>query len=360
VTESSHWLSSRSLAATVSFLALAAAPAAGAATPNYAALPSPLVHLSGTPPLSGGAAASVESVRHRIRATTVVRVSIDDTGTPFAVQATQRLDVRVLGDYFFTIGAPALSAVAAPGSDSRPGLRTSSILWEGFDSGQRTLAATIGLEPRAASAALPLRISVRDGRVRLENATAINAQSFTADVDPASLVQYAAKLDQELRAGRTPSAGRARVTSPPHLATFRAVALLHVSGSIGARRVDLIVGTDPVTIAGSGPVRLMVKPVPPLGLIRVDTGGSGRTLLRRVTVALLDTARARQYDTYLGNPDAAGANQTTYRYRSAMPPAPIAAAPPGSAPRDNLARTLLVVAALCAALALGVVAWARS
>ena len=70
-----------------------------------------------------GAFSSSESTRHRVNAVTSVGISIDRSGTPFAITASQSLDVRVAGDYFFTIGAPLQDVAALPGSDSTPGLR---------------------------------------------------------------------------------------------------------------------------------------------------------------------------------------------------------------------------------------------
>ena len=88
-----------------------------------------------------------EGFRHRVAATTRSTVAVDPSGTPFAVHATQRLDVRVLGDYFFTIGAPLLDVAAAPGSASTPGLRATAILWAGFNPGTRVLIARATLDP---------------------------------------------------------------------------------------------------------------------------------------------------------------------------------------------------------------------
>jgi hypothetical protein len=340
-------------------VALAAAPAAGAAAPHYAALPSPFALLSPLPPLAGGATASAEGVRHRIAAATTVRVSVDRTGEPFALTATQRLDVRVAGDYFFTIGAPALAAQAAAGSESAPGLRTTSILWAGFNPGRRILAARIVLDARAARAALPLRIAVAAGRVTLENTTSIQVNGFAADIERAPLARYAAQLERDITAGAPPPAGGALVTSAPRPAAFRTLAVLHVRGTIGERHVDLLLGAAPVTVTARGPIGLTVDPVPPQALLRAAPGLPGRALLRRVTRAVLGVARARQYGTFLGNPDPTGSNVATYLYRSATPPAPVAA-PVARAASGGPWRTLLVVAALLAALALGAVAWARS
>ena len=347
------------LALAVLTVALAAAPAAGAAAPRFAALPSPFTPLSASPPLSGGAAASPEGIRHRVSATTSVRVSIDGAGKPFALTATQTLDVRVKGDYFFTIGAPALDASAAPGSESIPGLRNTSILWAGFDPGRRTLAATVVLDPPVGASSLPLRLEPSAGHITLVNTTVTTVDGFTADAERSSLLRYLAELRRDLEAGRPPTAGGASITSPAHAVTFRALATLRVTGTIGGHPVDRVLGAAPVTIAARGAVRLIVEPVPPLALLHPPPGLSGRALLERVTLALLGIARARQYDAYLGNPDPTGRNRTTYLYRSTQRPAPVAAAAPTPV-RSNGRSTLLVVAALLAATALGLVAWSRA
>jgi hypothetical protein len=339
-------------------VALAAAPAAGAATPRFAQLPSPLAPLSASPPLSGGAAASAEGIRHRVAATTTVRVSIDRAGEPFALTATQTLDVGVKGDYFFTIGAPALDVETAPGSESAPGLRSTSILWAGFDPGSRRLAANVVLDPTVAALTLPLRLEVTAGHITLLNTTSTTVDGFTADAETPPLLRYLAQLRRDVEAGRAPTAGTASLTSPAHVATFRAFATLRVKGTIGGRSIDRLLGAAPVTIAAHGAVRLTARPVPPLALLRPPRL-SGRALLERVTLAVLGIARARQYDTYLGNPDPTGRNRTTYVYRSAKQQRPVTAATPTPV-RDHAVRTLLVVAALLAAAALGVVVWARS
>ena len=340
-------------------VALVAAPAAGAATPRFASLPSPLAPLSASPPLSGGAAASAEGFRHRVSAATSVRVSIDGAGNPFALTATQTLDVGVKGDYFFTIGAPALDVEAGPGSESTPGLRSTSILWAGFNPGSRRLAGTVVLDPPVAATALPLRLEATVDHVTLVNATSITVDGFGADAQSSPLLRYLAQLRRDVEAGRPPTAGGALITSPARHATFRAFATLRVTGTIGGHAVDRLLGAAPVTIAARGTVRLTVEPVPPLALLHPLPGLSGRALLRRVSLALLGLARARQYDTYLGNPDPTGRNQTTYVYQSAKRPTPVPAAVPAPVHGDG-ARTLLMVGAVLASAALGVVAWSRA
>ncbi len=340
---------------------LAAVASAHAAPPaHYASLPSPLARLSPAPPLGGGATSSSEGFRHRVASRTSVEVSIDSDGAPFAVHATQRLDVRVLGDYFFTIGAPLLDVVAAPGSASTPGLRAASILWAGFNPGHRLLIARATLEPAAAGSFLPLRIETAQGRVTLVNATGVTAGAYTADALVPPLVRYLAQLRSQVALNQTPTSGGAYVTSKPTAVGLHVVAPLHVTGTIGRRRIDVLLEGDPLPMRADGAVRLTVTPALPERLLNDSTAGlSGRQLLERAQRAALTLARMRQYQTYLGNPDPTGPNETTYVYRSAARPlpAPVAAV---AAPKRDWATTLAVAAGLLLATAGALVVWARS
>jgi hypothetical protein len=330
--------------------ALAAAPLAVAA--QYSPLPSPAAPLSNVPPLGGGASSSTERVHHRVDAVTTVRVAINGHGAPFAVTATQSLDVRVTGDYFFTIGAPVATVEAAPGSDSAPGLRTASIVWAGFNPGRRTLAARATLDPARASAALPLRVEVSSGVTTLVNETAVTVGTIAADVERAPLLRYY----DALRAAKTPVAGAAFLTSNPKRATVTVRAPLQVSGAIGARRISRLV-TGRLAVPAVGAVRLTVRPVRPA--FPKAAALSGPALLARVTTTLLTLARVRQYQSFLGNPDPAGTNATTYRYVTASRPRPVAAAEPVSGGRD-WARTMAIVVGAAVAVGAAGVAWSKS
>ena len=341
-------------------IALAAVPAASAAAPRYTALPSPTAPLSSSPPLSGGAASSAEGIRHRIAASTSVRVSVARSGAPFAVNAVQTLDVRVQGDYFFTIGAPVLSARAGPRSHSPPGVRTTSILWAGFNPGRRTLAAAITLDPRVAIPALPLRINVRGGRVTLTNATVLSVTSYRGEVAVAPLRRYARTFAADVAAGRTATPGGVLLTSPPRSATFQAVAMLRVTGTIGGQPLDLVLGAKRVSLAAHGAIRLRVELAPPLALLRGLSSLPGPALLRRISAAAFDLARARQYATYLGNPDPTGTSTTTYAYRSAARPAPVATPTASGSSDGGVLRTLLALGGVLVAFLAGAVIWARS
>jgi hypothetical protein len=340
---------------------LTVAASAQAAPPaNYASLPSPLAPLSAAPPLGGGATASSEGFRHRVAAKTTVEVALDPGGAPFAVHATQRLDVRVLGDYFFTIGAPVLDVEAAPGSASTPGLRSTSILWAGFNPGRRTLIARATLDPAVAGSSLPLRIEVAPGRVTLVNTTGVTVGSYTADALVPPLVLYLAQLKRQITLGQSPTSGGAYVTSKPVATGVRVVVPLHVTGMIGGHRVDAIVEGDRLTVQAGGAIRLTVTPVIPERLLNEPTSGlSGRQLLERATHAALTLARMRQYQTFLGNPDPTGSNETTYVYRTAARSTPLPVAVVASAKRD-WATTIAVAAALLLAAAGALLAWSKS
>lgn len=342
-----------SRAAAVVVATLACAAAAHAA--RRIALPSPIAPLSAQPPLAGGARTSAERVAHSVTASTNVAVAIDGAGTPFAVTATQRLDVRGLGDYFFTIGAPVLAVRAPPGSAPVPGMRTGSIIWAGFNPGNRLLVARATLEPAKAVAALPIRIRVSGDTVTLENETGISVGSFSADAPRAPLVAYLARLRAEVAHGRTPLQTSIPLASTPTNERITVTAPLHVTGTIGPQRIDvMLIGRT--RVHAHGRVDLRVEPVEHVDEV---TATSGRALLREAIRATLTLARANQYDEFLGNPDPAGSSRTTYAYRTGSPPraAPIAAV---GHHRRTWVETALVVAALAAALAAGAALWARS
>jgi len=340
---------------------LAVAASAHAAPPaHYASLPSPFAPLSPSPPLGGGATSSSEGFRHRVAATTSVDVSLDRDGAPFAVHATQRLDVGVLGDYFFTIGAPLLDVEKAPGSQSTPGLRAASILWAGFNPGHRVLSARATLDPAAAASALPLRLEVAPGGVTLVNATGVTAGSYTADALAPPLVRYLEQLSEQVALGQTPTSGGAYVTSKPTATGVRVLVPLRVTGTIGTRKVAVLVEGDRLTLHADGAVRLIVTLAAPERLLDASTAGlSGRQLLDRATRATLTLARMRQYQTYLGNPDPTGPNKTTYIYRSATRPSPPPVAAVAARKRD-WTTTIAVAAGLLLTTAAALVVWAKS
>lgn len=338
-------------------LALICASSARAAAPRQAALPSPAAPLTAAPPLGGGATASAENVQHRVSSRVGVEVSLDAAGAPFAVAATQRLDVRGKGDYYFRIGAPAVDVRAAAGSDAVPGLRTGAILWAGFDPGRRVLAARARLDPALVRPQLPLRVVRGDDGTTLLNATGTTVATYTAGAERRPLLAYLAALRDDVAHGRTPRAGFATVTSQPTPTRMTVRAPLHVTGTIGGRRVDLDLDRRAV-VPATGAVDLRVTPRQ-----RVAVGDAsrleGRPLLAAAIHASLVVARARQYDAFLGNPDPVGPSRTTYSYRTVRRAAPAAAVDARPGGRSGLEIALIAVAA-AAGLAAAAILWARS
>ena len=339
----------------VAALAAALVCAATAHATDRIALPSPTSPLSAQPPLAGGARTSAENVTHSVSASTNVVVAIDDAGTPFAVTATQQLDVRGVGDYFFTIGAPVLTVRAPASSASAPGMRTGAILWAGFDPGERSLVARATLEPSKVASALPLRVRVHGDTVVLENRTRITVGTFGAEAPTAPLVSYLARLHGDLTHGRVPRQVTVPLSAVPVDQRITVAAPLHVTGTIGRERIDLLLRSS-ARIHGAGRIDLRVDP---MALVDDVTATGGRELLQAAIRATLIVARANQYEQFLGNPDPAGTNSTVYAYRTASPPhaAPIAAV---THHRRSWITTVLVVGVIAAALAAGAALWARS
>jgi hypothetical protein len=329
---------------------------------HLVSLPSPLAPLTGSPPLDGGAHSSGEGVPHRVASTVRVTVAVDRTGSPFAIRAAQRLDVRRVGDYTFSISAPVTRVEAGPGSDSTPGQRAGAILWAGFAPGPRTLASTAELELAAADS-LPLAVEVAGGRLTLRNRTAVTTTTFDADAQPTELLATLAGFRRAVATGAPPTGGTALVTSPVRPVRIQVSAPLSVAGTIGARKVDLVLGgvAHPLSATfPAGPVRLSVRPRPARELLQPSPGESGRALLARAIRASLELARARQYDTFLGNPDPVGSSRTTYVYLTAQrgAAAPVVA-DTGRNGRDWWQTVLWIVGGV-AALGVGAVVWSRS
>jgi hypothetical protein len=341
---------------------LAWSTSSASAENRFWALPSPIAPLSAAPPVGGGATTSAEGVRHRVSAASTVEVSLDAAGAPFAVVATQRLEVRRLGDYLFTIGAPLTNVEAAAGSAATPGLRTGAFLWEGFNPGHRRLAARVTLDAAAVGPALPLRVSVSGGRATLENATATVVTTSSADAPTGALAAYMRSLRAAAASGAVPTGGGTEITSSLRPVRVRVSAPLAVDGTVGARRVHVVLGgakRPAKLVVPAGRIRLTVRPLPPTELLAPAAGEPGRTLLGRAALASLEFARSRQYNAFLGNPDPVGATRTTYVYRSAARPVPAVVKTSSGGGRSWLATTLVALGAV-AALALATVAWSRA
>lgn len=86
----------------------------------------------------------------------VVGVEVSADGRVTRVSDEQRLRISGTGDYFVRIAGPARAAVALGGD--APVLSFGDVIWQGFSTGSRQLAARIELDPEIESRHLPLRM----------------------------------------------------------------------------------------------------------------------------------------------------------------------------------------------------------
>ena len=365
--------------------AIAAVAAGAALTPAAEAvvgtLPSPTAQVRGTPPLRAPtlvAAALEQRYPQSLTARQRVRVVVDSHGRPSRVRAVDRLLVRGTGDYSFAVPAPVEDVVAARGSESEPGLRSGAILWQGFSARSRVLAAVATLRVRPAAAALPVRLIVRrdDGtELRLQNAT---RTVTTALVGHTPAREIANQLDLAyLAASNRPrfAPGYLQVNGATGSAKVAVVLPLSVSGTYrlgdgSARRFQAALGGHPLRLSGSGALTaldLVVRVPTPAAVLRpprgrswrgfAATGGLGRNPTAFAVQRLLQAALARQFHSFLTNPDPHGASQTQYRFVLG------AGAVPADEPASSGGRPWLPItfALLGAAAALGLlVAWAHA
>src|SRR4051812_35127053 len=124
------------------FAALASAAAAHADT---IALISPIAYSTPPPPLFATSTLEGGTVEFRlpgrVSARELVQAGLEDDGSVRAVVVTQRLVLTGTGDYSFLIPVAATSVGPTPDSQSQPGLRNLGIVWQGFSSKRRLLAA---------------------------------------------------------------------------------------------------------------------------------------------------------------------------------------------------------------------------
>ena len=346
-------------------------PAAAAA--DTITLLSPTARTSEPPPLVGkriaGVTAGETRFSGRLRNVERVAVGIDPSGAPVGVVVTQRLTISRPGDFTFLVPAPATKVVAAPGSQAEPGLRDLGIVWQGFASGRRVLAATITLAP-AAAAVLPLRVSVerRAGAiaVRLEDVAHGRFTVSTGSVAPAAVTAF---LDRLRREGTTVVPSQLAL---PGRATGQAVivvtAPLRVRGTIATPgrapvALSVVLGAGRPTartfrVPGSALPRLdlRVEPLRPLEILPGprDPVPSLAGLQRVLGTAAL----AREYHHFLDSPDPSGPSTAVYAYRTVERLPVLAAAGRSSGGDDTL--TIVLVAVLgAAALVGGAILWAH-
>ena len=358
------------------------APAAGAAAPAR------LVDLPGAealqpvPPLAPPQPPVTEVPRIRGTVTSDERVVVGmaPDGAAASVSVVQRLLVRSLGDYTFYIPAPAISVVAALGSESQPGFRPNQIVWQGFSPRRRALAARAELRPDDSVPALPLRARVTgvpvgpgpfELAITMENTTRSRAFGFTGDAVRADVVQALAALRAAAGIDRSIEGRVVRVRGETKRVVLQVSAPLALEGSVRfpagtvsaltpssfTRRLDR--GRLRVTVRGVArraavpQVRIVARPLVAAAL----PPRSARTLQAAV-LGYLRYARARQYQTYIANPDPRGPSRATYVYDTAA--AQRSAAPPEPEHSDDSVFPAAIVVGGLALLGLGlVVLWAH-
>ena len=341
------------------------ASATGAANRTPVVIPAPTTPVAAHPPVGQpNPAAPGRRPPGRIDARTRVVVDLDARGAPTAVSAVQRLTVHGVGDYFFTIPAPLRDVLPGPGTQSEPGLRPGTVLWQGFSGGGRVLSARLLLEPARASASLPLRVRLsRAGSavtLELVNTTAVRVSSFTAAVAPGEARRYLAGLARFTAGGPAPSPYMTGTNV--RALTRTVVAPIRVTGAIAiapGRRVRL----DLILRAGRRRIRIPADPTfrPKLQLLvrpaRI-TSQPRRPTLDDAMESTLSLARALQYEEFIANPDAGGKSATTYVFRSALPRKATPARVGGKT--DSPLPEVLLWCGLAFGLVAGIVVWAHS
>jgi hypothetical protein len=338
-------------------------------------LVSPFTSPRQTPPFRTSAPGVETRFFGRLVSTQAVTVTIERSGEVTRVVDVDRILVGRKGDYSFAVNGPIEDVQATRGSESEPGLRTGSVVWQGFSPGRRTLAAAITLRTGATATALPLRIELAGSTLKFVNTSSASAQTSEA---PTSAAQVARALDASraaLAAGVPVSSAVVRALGPPRDVRVRAFAPLRVSGvaelDAGERRsISTAVGGKPVVVELPDAPRSLdlAVTIPAPAAVLAAPGGrawadlartgrlhDGRALTRAANERLLAAALAGQFRTFLENPDPSGSTRTSYRY--VLPEATNAAV---VRTQGDSSPWLAVSIAIAAAIALlgGIVFWA--
>jgi len=158
----------------------------------------------------------------------LVQVGVAPDGAVRSVRVRQRLSIHGVGDFAFELPGPAADVTALPDSDTSPGLRSGTVIWEGFSAGRKRLAAAVTLKPASERARLPLRVEIAasvDGRpltgtggtnpagavtleLTIRNVSAAPVGLTEASGDPVQLASVLDRIARSLRKGRRPVPGR--------------------------------------------------------------------------------------------------------------------------------------------------------
>jgi hypothetical protein len=312
-----------------------------------------------------------------------VLVGIDAAGKPVSIVVVQRLTLHKIGDYSFAVPGPIADVEAAPGTDSEPGLRRDAILWSGFSSGKKTLAARATLRVAAAASLLPLRLTIkREGNavvVHGENTSAAPGPLLVGPVSPTDAAIAFDETRRRLPLGRSAPDLYATVQGVPLSQSVPIAAPLDVSGELGGVHFGYRLGDGgPMSFTRRVPnpapgskLRLVVTPVPPLNLLTPPGASTWSESIRRgrvkhadllelISRVRLTVARELQYQTFLANPNVIGKAHGVYVYETAMKTAaPRPAVSPARGGNSPWRTALIAALALLGATGL-VVLWANS
>jgi hypothetical protein len=335
------------------------------------------------PPLAGTNAPTESIFPRGMTSMQRVLVGVAASGMPVSVAVVQRLVLHKLGDYSFAVSGPIEDVEAVPGSDSEPGLRQDAVLWSGFSSGRKTLAARASLRVGPATALLPLRVSIaRTGTtvlVRGENTSAAPGPVLLGPVSVQEIARAFTETRRTLRLGRGAPDLYVTAQRVPLSQSKPIAAPLDVRGELGGVRFRYRLGDGgPMSFTLRVPqaprgakLRLVVTPVPPSRLLRPPGAATWAEAVRRGRVdrsrllelasrARLAVARELQYQAFLLNPDATGRSSAVYVYETAV--RRVTVAPPSP---ENHGTSGILGAVLLATIAVGgaaalVVLWAHS
>jgi hypothetical protein len=379
------------------------APAAALADVQQVLLPGPTPFPTASPPLATVSAPPWATLTFKIHASTDqrVRTGVDARGHVVSVHALQRLHLTGTGDYLIVVSAPVLDVRAAPGSQSQPGQRQGQILWSGFSTKRRLLAADATLRPRPVRPFLPLRLEARRDGNRYElsvtNTTTTGEIAFQGPADASNVATLldrtrADSLAQRrlrptyVRIGGLVSQRPAKVQIA---APFRVEGELRFpsapssasGGTLAGRtvRFAFVLGDEQplarrILVEGGGEPRLRLEARPAAvvrGLTPPRRASTWREavaaspqpagpLLERLIEQRMALVRADQYQSFLSNPDLLGRNDTVYVYATAAALGQPASRSSDGSSGGGLLVALLAVGGSVLAAGAALVAWAHS
>jgi len=250
-----------------------------------------------------------------------VRVAVAPDGSVVSVVDQQRLTVTGEGDYVIRESGPARSARTSAAES--PVLNLGDLIWQGYSTGRRELAANLSLDPQLETAHLPLgvKLSFRDrtgravpltadgrvpgaGTLSLQLTNQTGTVMLVPAVGDAPAAPVAAALNLLTRAGagtpgptdnhpantRLPTVNTGLPTSVPATdvrpARLRIAVPFRVSGRV---QVQADAGAGGTTSTPGTPIDLLVSGS---STVAVAVTGPGRIRLDLAAVAALDPKTA--------------------------------------------------------------------